>query len=868
MSSETARDLQSAGISRSDLERIAGDDRVIRGREFEELFSLLDGRGTDRAGRTGDIGRAEQVYQALRAEVDRSGRSGTSTGAGRRTSDPSSRYGVGLRNELSGRVDRRSSPSGRPAVSYAANELPGIRPDEAPPEEPNWFVALLEFLFQWIPGVDTHEQRLEAFGRELADQHGSDIQAFQQAYAAQQAAGSRDAMGRVRGDPEAAMVDHLADRFQADARARGRTLSREDAVSTARTVVGAMTERLEENREAAAARAGELPGGGETESREARALAGDYFPARAAADERGGEWGARLDRAMAAPPETHPWLTANPDHQARVANVVRRENVQTVAYLMALEESGQLENVPPEAVDGLLAAQQAGLIDGAAVRETVNALEAMPADERAETLAAINGVPEDRRQAAWATLGREHFALRSSDASVREGARARVALAAEQLEGMDAAGARQALDRGTLGLIEDRARVEHRVRGRTVTTEVPVYFHPGVPESRRDDYRSMVSEAYGMMPRPALQAMLAGEGGRDFNVQILPEASVESGLAYQRRPSADSPLGGFFRTEDNMVRLNADELDRRASASPEGRQDAVGYVLHESSHYLDDLGDTEQTRGFFVDTNVRRSRDRIGADGDLAAAWAHFSAARSRFRETRENIEDPNIRQWYVLGRRGADRTPEQDRLFDRMSRHYSALSGSVSSYGAEGGDESVRSPGVNLAEWFAETNAHYLHPERRERLRAVDPVGYQAAARYNELLQGGTPPHEAMREALRFSLSTETSAEQGQRMLDRAGEDPLSAETLDDLDGITDAFEQHAEALDGWEPYDGNEGLRTMRRDEALGGVREGRALLQKLDERLDRLDAGSAEHRRLSATRARLDRAVTRLEETANDL
>lgn len=865
MSSGTARALQSAGISRADLDRIAGDDRVIRGDEFGALFSLLEGRGTDRAGRTGDLGRAQQVYETLRAEVD-GGRRGDEVAAGDtgRTGGTRS-YGVGLRDEMTGRVDRRSSASGRPAVEYAPNELPNVRPDGELPEEPNWFIAFLECLFQWIPGVTTHEQRLEAFGRELADEHGSDIQAFQQAYEAERATGPRDAMGRTGGDFRGALVRHLADRFEQSARARGQSFSREDAVRSAETVVRATIARLEEIGEAAADRSGELPGVTDASTRSAQQLAVDYFPAQETADDLGGEWGARLDRAMTAPPASHPYVQLNPDHAEQVSNVVRSQNVESVAYLMALERSGQLEHVPGDAIDGLLAAQHAGLIDGAAVRETVNALQGMPADQRSATLDAIRGVPEDRRGAAWATLGREHFALRSSSAEVRAGARARVALAAEQLEGLDAASASEALDRGTLGLIEDHARVEHRVRGRTVSTDVPVYFHPGIPEDRRDDYRAMVSEAYGMMPQPALAAMMAGEDGRGFNVQIAPEASVESGLAYQRRPSAESPLGGFFRTQDNMVRLNADELDRRVATSPTGRQDAVGYILHESSHYLDDLGDTAQERGFFVDTDARRSRERISGDGDLAPAYAHFQASRQRFEDIRDRIDNPSIRRWYTLGRRGADRTEQEDQLYDRMTRHYAALAGAVSGYGAEGGDEAVRSPGVNLAEWWAETSAHFLHPERRERLRSIDPVAHQAAARYFGLIEQGTPPEDAMREALRFSLSVHVSAEQGQHMLEAAGDDPLSDQTLEDLDAIAGAVEQHAEALDGWEPYRGNAGLRTMRRTEAEGGVREGRALLGRIDERLGQLDQSGTEHQRLSRIRARLDRALTRLADNA---
>jgi hypothetical protein len=862
LSSDTLRELETAGIHRTDLRRIAGEDGVIRGSEFDQVFALLDGRGTDRAGRSSDIQRADRVYRSLRSEVERASARDPALAPPR---DPAI-SGTGLRAEM-GRIDRRGS-GGRPAITYAANDLPDLRHDRAAPERPCWFVRMLEFLFQWLPGVNTHEQRLQQYGRDLADRHGSDIQAYREAYRRRAEAGPRDIMGRVDTDPTEAMTEHLADRFQDEARARGRPISRDEALSSARTVVTAMNARLEENRTRNAGRVGDLPGGlTDTAGPEAARLADAYFPAWATANDLGGRWGARLDAAMLAPPADHPVITSNPDRRDRAANATRLENVRSVSYLMAMERSGQLEHVPPDAIDGLLAAQRAGLIDGESVAEAANALEHMPATERDRTLAAIRAVPEDRRFAAWATLGREHLALRASSETVRAGGIARVNLAAEQLGRMTPAQARDGLDQGTLGLVADRARVTHRVGGRNVTTDVPVYFHPSIPEARREGYRAMVAEAYGRIPKPGLDAMLRGEGGRPFNVQILPESAVESGLGFQRRPDPDAPLGGFFRTRDNIVRLNADEMDRRTGAGAEGRRDAVGYILHESSHYLDDLGDTDQDRGYFIDHDNMRSHTRTGADGDLEPAWAHFEASRARYREISENLDDPAIRAWYTLGRR-SDRTADQDRTLDRLNRHYAALSGNVSAYGAHGGDDSVTNRGVNLAEWWAETNASYLDPSRRDRLRSIDPVGYQAARHYNEMLEAGVAPNEAMPRALRFALSTEVSARQGTRILDRAGTSPMTDQNFRDIEGITEAFERHGAALDGWRPYDGNAGLKTMRRNEALAGVREGRAMIAEMDERLGTLTAGSPEHRRLTALRARLDRAVTTLETRANAL
>jgi hypothetical protein len=850
MSQDTVRQLQAEGIGRADLERIAGSDRVIRGDEFKQLFALLQGQGTDRAGRSTDVARAQRVYDSIGPELDRS--------PATINADMNPTSSAGLRGEM----HRRGAP--RPGtIEYAANDLPDVRADRPAPERPNWFVRMLEFLFQWLPGVDTDDDRLRAYGRDLADHHESDILAFREAYDRQVASGPADIMGRRTGDVDAAMVNHLADRFQAEQPG----MSRDDAVSRAQTVVTAMNARLTERQEAAGQRAGDIPGLAETQSGNARRLAKQYFAARDTARSMGRVWEQRLDRAMAAPPATHPIIAGNPARVAQAQNAVREENVKSVSYLMALQRSGQLSNVPPDAVDGLLAAHARGEINTEAVADTANALQNMPAADRDRLIGSIRSLPEPQRAMAWAQLGREHIGLRSTDATTRAGALARVELAAQQLRGMTAQAARTAFEAGTIGLVADQVQVHHRVNGRDVTTDVPVYFHPGVPENKREHYKELIAEAYGRIPRPALQAMLRGEGGRPFNVQVLPEGSMYANNPGQSRPTPDSPLGGYFRSTDNMIRLNMHEIDRSES-SPQGRDGALNTILHESSHYLDDLGDPNQDTGFFIDHDAARSTARTQGDGDLAPAWSHFSRMKERHHELTENMEDPLAREYYRLGRRGDQRTDAEDQRFHRLERHFAALSGSVSSYGAHGGDDNVRSPGIHMGEWFAETNAAYLNPSRRDHLRAVDPVGYQMAAKYNELLNRGVTSQDALRQAARYSLSTEVSAQQGGRILTNAGSGPLTPQQLRDLNGIADGFEMHARALDGWEAYQNNAGLKTMRKDEALAGVREGRTLLGQIDARLATLDRNGQEYRDLSATRGRLDRAITQLETRANRL
>ncbi len=102
---------------------------------------------------------------------------------------------------------------------------------------------------------------------------------------------------------------------------------------------------------------------------------------------------------------------------------------------------------------------------------------------------------------------------------------------------------------------------------------------------------------------------------------------------------------------------------------------------------------------------------------------------------------------------------------------------------------------------------------------------------------------------------------EQGGRMLDAAGSQALTSDQLRDLDGITAAFEMHAQALDGWHPYRNDADLTAMRTGEAQAGAREGRTLEAKIDQRLAGLDRRSAEYRQLSAMRTRLDQAIARL-------
>src|SRR5262245_38164114 len=125
---------------------------------------------------------------------------------------------------------------------------------------------------------------------------------------------------------------------------------------------------------------------------------------------------------MKDPPAQHP--LAGKTNPAVLAEI-KKENVQLVAYLMALDQSGGLENVPPQAIDDLLAAQRAGKLDREQVAETLNALQDMKPKTANALLKAIDAVPASQKQMAWVVLAREHYGLRSNDAAQRDGAIAR-----------------------------------------------------------------------------------------------------------------------------------------------------------------------------------------------------------------------------------------------------------------------------------------------------------------------------------------------------------------------------------------------------------------------------------------------------------
>ena len=885
LSPELRSAFAEVGLDDTRLRSFAGRDEVIRGGELTSLYRELHARTGSAAGaRGGDLGRSERLYALLDRELTAARpRPGAPTPGAPTPGAGEARPAAGLRpGQASGaapaRVEHhghdhhghdhdvhRSGGAARLGIQYAAPLRPEARLEEAAPAEPNWFIKLLETLFCWIPGVSTDDDRLREFGQRLADDHETEIVAFREAYAAERGRETRSnglppSAREIEAESRRMMIDQLATRMQAQG------VSADGAQARAAVAVDAMLARVDANREASGARAAELGIPAPT-SEEARTAAATAVSAQRTAAALGGPWSERVQRAGRVPGDDHPMVAAQrtPEHRERAKAWVVRENLRAVSGLMALERSGQLQ-LPPSAVDGLLGAHGRGLIGSQAVAGAASALSRLPEGERTSLVQALDRVPEDRRAFAYAALAREHVALASSSTAEAEGARARVQSAAAQLAQLSPADAERALRRGTLGLDGPRIlQLQYGTGAQQRTLDVPVYFHPTLTQAERDRHFELIREAYGHVPHGLMRHVIAAEGGEDFNVQALPNGSLHSGTTEPERPEGLSDTGAFYRTQDNQIRLNVSVLDDIIRRDPQsGRARAVGMILHETVHDLDDMADPDQNLGFFISgqPDAARDRARTTGDGELAPAWAHYAAVASRFEDASTDVvHSRDARRYRELGR-NERRTPAEDIEYTRLGESLARRSGAMTPYSAHSG---VAHRGGQLGEWWAETYSSYLNPATRDELRRADPVAHAAARHYTELMEQGVPATEALRTALRFSLSSQVAAQQGVRMLEgtpRAGD--LPAAQLASLEAIGDGFTQHARALDGWSARDA--GLRTMRGREAGGAVEEGRRLIEAVETRLAHLArsgrGGGDEHRRLQALARRLETSVRDLE------
>lgn len=887
MSPQLRQAFTDAGVDDRALDRIAGSDHVIRGSEFSQLFDALESRGAlaePTRARSSDLGRSERLFSLIEREVEQARAPEVAATAERVSLDPNPRSGTGLRRTMGNErrvVDaephassaththrgddvHRSGGGARLGITYTAPLVPEARMTEAPPERPNWFVRILEALFGWLPFVSSDTERLQDHGRQLADRYESDITAFRDGYIAERSRETRSnglppSRPELEAEARGVMVDQLATRMTAQG------VPADVARERAAVVVDAMIARVDANRETNGARAESLgvPAPTSPEAREAAQLA---IPAQRTADALGGRWPARMREAMTAPSDSHPLVAAQttPERRERAKAYMIADNVRSVSYLMALERSGQL-HVPPSAIDGLLGAERNYLIGPQAVAGAASALSRMPEADRTAMIREIEALPPEKQAYAWAALAREHVALGSSNPAEVTGARARIHNATVQLQSMTPAQAETALRRGTLGLEGPRNLHLTYPGGRSL--DVPMYFHPSLTPAERDRHFDLAREAYGHVPHSVMRHVIASEGGEDFNLQALPNGSLLSGTMEPERPRGLDDTGAFYKTTDNQIRLNTSVFDEIMRNDPaNGRARVIGMILHETVHDLDDLGDASQDLGFFISANVdaARERERTSADGDLAPAWAHYSAVHRRFEETSQDVGGSREAYRYYSLSRNEHRTAAEDTELLELGARIASRSGAMSPYAASSG---VAHRGGQLGEWWAETYSAYLNPATRERLRQSDPVAYQAAARYTELMESGVPPTEALRTALRFSLSSEVAAEQGQRMLASAPRTgPMDPARLTDLEAIGAGFRDHARALDGWQPYRNDAGLKTMRRSEAEGAATEGRRLIEAIDARRTQLaasgQAGGPEDRRLEALKTSLETSVAELE------
>lgn len=866
ISPELSSAFESAGISRAELQRIAGSDSVIRGSEVQSLLTRVDEVG--RSGKSVDINRAASLRRLIDNQL--SSGTGDSPAAERRPVAVGLRAGRPLDRtslDLDGaNIQDKAGKNNKSVVGpYTAAMTPELKDKEAAPERPGLFMRIIDALFGWM-GFSTDTSRLQEYGKKLADRHGSDLIAAKSSWEREEAMRPKNAVGVTQGGPtfRDALVDQVAARMQ-----REQGLDADVAKDRAGVVVDAMLERHGQNMEADKERTGAVSLR-DPKAAWAGQMAQVALPVQRSAKEMGPAYEKRFEDAMKPIPDNFgPLQTVAPGERDKIKDTITLDRLSVLSTVMALDKGGQLSNVPPEAVDQLLALHRDGKISGDSLAGALSELQRMPAAERAELMKSINAVPVENRHLAYAMLAREHFGVSSTNKEERAGAMKAVTNAAAQLKTMSNADAEAAFRRGTLGLEgPEKLTINYEKNGKKDSVEVPVYFHPGVAEKDREKYRELLRESYSHVPPALMRRMLEGEDGEKFAVQILPQGSIETDEISQARPDSEAPEGGHYRPEHNHFRVNATEMDRILGEGKTGRAQAIGIVLHETSHGFDDISDEGQNDGMYLtrSKDVNAAKPRVSGDGDIAPAFQHFSNIRARFKDIKNDMDDKDGRAMRMYQGTGV---PGDSARYETARSSAAGRSGAVSEYGALGGDDNAkRNPRLQVAEWWAETYSNYLNPATSDRLKASDPVAYAAAQHYTQLIESGVKPSDARAQALRFALSTEVSGQQGQAILAGAKGKPLSDAQLKELEGIGDAFDRHQQALKGWKAFGNDAGLKKMRGAEARSGAEEGHKLLDALNERLAGAKPGSEEHKRLGALKTKLEASVSALDQRADAL
>lgn len=164
--------LRSHGVDASTLHRIAGDDHVIEGPEFNALYDALALR-RDADGRNVDAQVSEDLFRYLASRVEHS----------RLSSAPYSAPGmssraVGITRQRSARPATLATNAGQANLSEAAD----IRDRHA--ERPNWFERMIQAIAEWFVETfssneyTTSAERNEATGRDMAREHPETLRAI------------------------------------------------------------------------------------------------------------------------------------------------------------------------------------------------------------------------------------------------------------------------------------------------------------------------------------------------------------------------------------------------------------------------------------------------------------------------------------------------------------------------------------------------------------------------------------------------------------------------------------------------------------------------------------------------------------------
>lgn len=663
-------------------------------------------------------------------------------------------------------------------------------PDAGPlPERPGWLRRLFEAMFGWIRGAGTDTKELQAYGHRIAEKHGADLLAMRIGLLEQSGLRSDE----LRDEAKRLITDELATRMQDQAKALGKDLPRDIAMKRAAIVAAAIYERRDEVRQRDGDNRLALPVVEEHDNEAGALLAASYFETLRGANKAGPEWVARLDRVISSEfPPTAPGAKPLSDEQKLTW---REQAVHIVSYFMALERTGDLDGVPPSTVDGMIDAYNAGYAGKGAMAGGISALVSLSEADRARVTSAIESVPADRRPMVAALIAREWLGLSSKNPAAREASIIRIENAAQQANTLNAGAVKRELELGRLGF----ERTDLSING----TIVPVYSHPSIDAKTKSNDLDAVRQAYAALPSEVLKALVAGEGENagQFGVHLN---TPESMATYEYNPKKSN-----LRTADGVFQNGQLRLDVT-------RMDAE-LILHESGHFVDDLGNPKTNISFFDDPAIDAEK-RVGPGGDLEGLQKHVEKVRGRFAELVADVKDPRAGKYASL--MGKNRKKSEEVEFRDLDRQFAGRAGAVSWYAARGDGGELRTETQRLAEWWAEVFAAGMSPDpkQREYLRAVDPVASAAVGVYAQEMQSGKSTQEAMRAAISV-LSAGTEAE-------RAAANKDFSQTA----AITAGFRAQATALDDWKVFLGDAALKAQVKAEATAALKSGEKLAAEL--------------------------------------